>query len=1297
MNNKHTSSHSQTEVLWSTHIVSVADDEKQFTQSQPGISSAGAFMQETVVISESFKNYLHQLTRDPLAVFGILVSGLSLLFHQYQPDAVTLSLPALSDSGNGALLPVNLPAASDSTLKQYLGQSLQAIEDALNQEDKSASVSDNSSGILIYADWHTPPANEAAFPVRIKISLETDSIQLRYQPQAFSGQIAKRMQQHWQALEQELLTGDKVLAALNVVGEEEREYLFSRNQPLPAVKKGSVVDLFRESVQRYPDNAAVLFEGKTITYRELDEKSSRLACYFIQEMNVQPGSTVALMMQRSDAMIIAILGILKSGAAYVPVDPSYPKERIEYLLTQSGAGTLVLSSAQMFDVPFFTGQLFAIDLQLDELPEADETLLPVVNSGQLAYMIFTSGSTGKPKGVEVMHGSVVNYLTWAAGYYFTHNTEGGSFPLFTPVSFDLTVTSVFIPLLKGKMVEVYGEEDTAAVLGNIFSEAGVADTVKLTPSHLLLLAEMPAGPCPVRTIIAGGEALREDHVAIVRDKWPDIQLFNEYGPTEATVGCTVALIEDNINTIGQPITGAVIYLLNSHRQLLPAGVAGEIYIGGHCLARGYRGLPEQTALSFIDSPFEAGQKLYRTGDMGVWQEDGTLQYLGRRDAQLKIRGYRIEPGEIEQVLLLVPGIKDAAVVARRHNGHDTYLAAFYVTEQDNITEEQLKQHYERLLPVYMRPVQSVRLAAMPFTPNYKTDRQQLAVMDIQEKNDRFEAPVSDMEKALSAIFCEVLGRKKVGLHDGFFALGGDSIIGIQIVSRANREGIAITLKQLFKELSIANLAAVAGKASQPQAVQTPVHGTIPQTPVMQWFFEQEFPAMHQYTQSVLLETAGKVNVAVLEKALAAVITHHDALRMRIRKTNGAWEAYVPEQVAMDARITVKEFLVPDAAKWERLLKEDLEQQQQRLDIVEGPVITAKCYGFNEGKSMVFLLAHHLVVDGVSWRILLEDLATVYQQLLAAKPVLLPAKTTAFAAWATALLNYSASPALAGEYAFWTAEQRMSSKALPVDHHGQYGMNTVANMQVHSLQLTEAETQALLAEVHSAYNTNINDILLSALLLAFHRYTGRPDVLVAMEGHGREEILDNVDITRTIGWFTSVYPVLLECGNGGDTGAVIRAVKETLRAIPHHGIGYGLLKYGYAPAEVKEAVNAQPQPQIIFNYLGQSEQSLPAGGPWQLSAIQAGGERADEQQRSYVFEINAIVVNRQMMIDWAYCNRLHNAATIQTLTGYYLQALQELIAHCREVGSGNFTPSDFPDAGLQQEQLDLLISQFKLPG
>ncbi|HLB76738.1 MAG TPA: condensation domain-containing protein, partial [Candidatus Dormibacteraeota bacterium] len=572
-------------------------------------------------------------------------------------------------------------------------------------------------------------------------------------------------------------------------------------------------------------------------------------------------------------------------------------------------------------------------------------------------------------------------------------------------------------------------------------------------------------------------------------------------------------------------------------------------------------------------------------DVARWSPDGVLQYLGRTDHQVKIRGFRIEPGEVESALVGHPEVTEAVVIAREDSGHKRLVA--YLVPADSIlpSRSELRAWLKQSLPDYMVPSAFVVLDALPLTPSGKVDQRALPAPDLQpELESRYVAPRTDTERVLAGIWAEVLGVAQVGVEDNFFELGGDSILSIQVVSRARQAGLRLTSKDIFLYQSIAELATTVGEELAPGPVDHDlIVGPAPLIPIQHWFFETQPDARNHFTMSMLVELAEDLDTDALRRAMDAVVAHHDALRMRFEHVDGQWlqDVAPSESEELLRRCDLSDL---DGESQRDAMEQAAIAAQSNLDITRGPLLKAVLFTFGQGRRpQLFLAVHHLAIDGVSWRILLEDLETAYRQAAAGRPAVLAATSTPFTHWAHRLDDHVASGALDDDLAYWAQVSAAASADLPVDR---IGPNTVGSTRALSVRLGRADTDALLHKVPAVYRTHVNDVLLAALGRALSHWTGRDRVLVGVEGHGREEILDGVDLSRTVGWFTTQFPVALTAAHGGDWGEALKSVKEQLRAIPRKGLSYGALRYLSREDCPAGVLRDDSMPQIWFNYHGQ---------------------------------------------------------------------------------------------------------------
>ncbi|HBB30690.1 MAG TPA: non-ribosomal peptide synthetase [Cyanobacteria bacterium UBA8803] len=1070
--------------------------------------------------------------------------------------------------------------------------------------------------------------------------------------------------------------------------------------------------LFEQQVARTPDRIAVVFEDQQLTYAELNARANKLA-HYLQRLGVGSEVIVGLCVERSSSgatsltldLIVGLLGILKAGGAYLPLDPALPQEGLAFRLQDAGVSLVVSHSSLLSDKEFLSeGQRTVICLDTDwetiegECDWARRSRNPSskVKPENLVYVIYTSGSTGKPKGVAVEHQQLLNYT----------NAILERLDLFTCTSFatvstfaaDLGNTVIFPSLCSGGCLHIVSSERASnpEALADYFEHHPI-DCLKIVPSHLaaLLNSSRPESILPRQRLILGGEACHWTLIQQVRQLGAKCQIFNHYGPTETTVGVLTYAIEQERSEyggetvpIGRAIANTQIYLLDSYLQPVPIGVSGELYVGGAGVARGYLNQPELTHETFIPNPLAQtpGQRLYKTGDLARYLSDGNIEFLGRVDCQVKIHGFRIELGEIEAALRQHPAVRETAVLAREERESSKRLVAYVVPEkQSTLTTKELRQFLQEKLSEYMIPSAFVRLKVLPLTPNGKVDRQALPAPNLThcEWDEPFVAPRTSVEKVLAGIWTQVLRLEKVGIYNNFFELGGDSILSMQIVGRANRAGLQLTPKQLFEYPTIAELAAVASSSRTIQAEQGLVTGEVPLTPIQHWFFEQNLPQMHHWNQSVLLEMRQAIVPELLEQGVQKLLEHHDALRLHFVRQESGWQQVNANPDGVIPFACVDLSAVPETEQ-ESTLSAIATDLQTTLNLSSGRVVRIALFDLGTSQRLL-LVIHHLVVDGVSWRILLEDLQTAYQQLSQGQAIQLPPKTTSFQHWAERLTEYAQSEALQQELDYWLTQSRRQIAPLPVDFPGDN--NTVAHCNTISATLSQEETQALLQEVPAAYQTQINDVLLTALVQAVKQWTGESLLLVDLEGHGREEIFADVDLSRTVGWFTTLFPVLLDIGEASSPGDALKTIKEQLRNVPNRGIGYGVLHY----LSLRNS-SMETKAQIRFNYLGQSDQVLSESSLFASAQESSGSGRSLQGSRVYLLDINGIVAGGQLRLDWTYSEAIHCRDTIENLAGRFIEALRSLIAHCQSKEAEGYTPSDFPQMQLSQHELDELLAE-----
>ncbi|MFD3167087.1 amino acid adenylation domain-containing protein [Herpetosiphon sp. NSE202] len=1090
---------------------------------------------------------------------------------------------------------------------------------------------------------------------------------------------------------------EAALDQLTIISAAERAYLVDNlNASSQAyAKERSLGQWFEQQAHATPSAIALKFGAQQLSYGELNQQANQLAHSLIQR-GVGSDSLVGVSLERSPLLVVALLGILKAGAAYVPIDLSYPTERRAFIAHDSGASLLITSANWAAEVADQTRELIVIDRDWPSIAQSsNENPTRYPQPTNLAYVIYTSGSTGQPKGAMITHQGLTNYLTWATQAYPV--AQGVGSIVHSPIGFDLTVTSLFAPLLVGQTVILLPEANPLEDLAH-YLRSGQLSLLKLTPTHMELLNQLLKPEELAQSshaLVIGGEALLPNQIAPWLQHAPQTRLINEYGPTETVVGCCIYEVSNDAAftgsvPIGKPIANTQLYVLDRYGELCPFGVAGELYIGGDGVARGYHQRPSLTAERFVPNPFstEPGARFYKTGDLVRYRHDGNLEFLGRTDQQIKFHGFRIELGEIELALTAHPAIREAAVVARHvpHLPGEQHLVAYVSAKPDqSVQADGLRQFLAERLPEYMVPSIYMPLERLPITPNGKIDRRALPVPIASSlQRGEYHAPRNAVEQQLATIWASVLRLEQVGIDDNFFEIGGDSILSIQIVAKATSAGLKLNPHALFSHRTIRELAEVVGSGPSIDAEQGLIAGTVTLTPIQQWFFEQQQPHPAHWNQALLLAANTPIDAALLEQALQHVYAHHDSLRLRFTATDNGWK-----QQYSDASTIALQTI--DISKHINDLAQALETAAHRiqasLDLHHGPLFQVALIQTSEQQRLLFV-AHHLIIDGVSWRIVLDDLQTAYSQLQHATAVKLPAKTTSFKAWAERLPTYANQPTMAEVAQFWLPASDWPTQALPTDHAS--STNSIATSSHVEVALSVEATKALLYDVPHAYQTQINDLLLSALLQAFERWTGQNQLVVDLEGHGREPLFEDIDLSRTVGWFTSLFPVRLHSSDPHDPATTIKHIKEYLRAVPHNGLAFGLLRY--LNPELGSQLQALPAAQVSFNYLGQLDQGQEQAALLRLTQESVGATRHPASQRAYLIEINSSLVNHQLHVDWAYNSTIHEHATIATLANGFIEALQQLIAHCQAPNVGSYTPSDFPDEALSDDDLDAIMAQ-----
>ncbi|MEO7766560.1 MAG: amino acid adenylation domain-containing protein, partial [Ferruginibacter sp.] len=965
----------------------------------------------------------------------------------------------------------------------------------------------------------------------------------------YKSETINRMMAHFVLLLKSIVTTpQQKIGVLSMLAPSEKRALlvdFNNTQSdYPHTK--SIVALFEEQVSISPESIALVFEDQHLTYQQLNVRANRLA-HYLRNKGVQSETLVPLCIERSFELIIGILGILKAGGAYVPLDVDYPAERISFMLKDTAASIIVSSKESRLKLPVLQGvEIIEIDRHeiIDQQPASNPAIDLISNN--LAYVIYTSGSTGRPKGVMVSHGNVVSLVK---GVNFISLTKDDVLLSTGSPSFDATTIEYWGMLLNGGRLILCSETKLldSDLLKNEISARQV-NKMWFTSSWFNQLVESDITVFEgLQTIMVGGEKLSEYHINKMRHHYPLIEIINGYGPTEnTTFSLTYKINQIETGTsipIGSPLNNRYAYILDAAEQLVPLGITGEIYLGGAGLSRGYLNQPALTAEKFIADPYseKPGERLYRTGDLGRWLSDGNIEYMGRIDDQVKVRGYRIELGEIENVLQQSGLVNQSVVLAIDNKEGGSKRLVGYIVPNEDFTKDGMIAFLSSNLPGYMVPAVWVEMESMPLTSNGKIDKRALPDPEPVEATGSigYAAPRNDLEEKIAAIWQELLDVEKVGIYDNFFELGGDSILTIQLVSRIRRAGYELQVTDIFTYQTIATLSTIieessgAAKITGDQELLTGASGLLP---IQQWYFEKNTTAISHFNQSVLLGISKSITEAALNRAFELLMKHHDALRFKYTSNGDKWQQEYGNNISGFFSEDLQSVGVASLAAQ---ITAHADKHQRSLDIQKGELIRMVWMQTPDAEkdNRLLVVIHHLAVDGVSWRIILEDLELLLNEPGSERNGLLGQKTTSYRQWYEAVKKYSKSEALLSQQGYWMQATK-SYEPLPVDKNG----NAVAvakDMANLSMRLSVDQTRRLIQEVPRVYHTEINDILLCALAGTLAEWSGTSKVVIGLEGHGRESVSESIDTSRTAGWFTTLYPLLLETAAGSEAGNQIK--------------------------------------------------------------------------------------------------------------------------------------------------------------
>jgi amino acid adenylation domain-containing protein/thioester reductase-like protein/non-ribosomal peptide synthase protein (TIGR01720 family) len=1018
------------------------------------------------------------------------------------------------------------------------------------------------------------------------------------------------------------------IARLQLISDEEKQELltFSNTSPYP---EKPIHCLFEEQAAKTPDNIALVFRGKCLTYRELNKKANQLA-NVLTKRGVGPNHIVGLMVKPSLEMFVGIFGILKAGGAYVPIDPEYPNSRKKYIIQNGNIKLLLTSKKANLDVEL-------IDLKdVSLLQNEDQNLENRNELSDLIYVIYTSGTTGNPNGVMISHRSVANYVYWRIKTY--QLTDNDVTLQLLPFIFDGFASNIYACLLSGGKL-ILGDGIFNA--HHLVSEYQVTN-MSLVPSIYkeILQKATPESFQSLSFVVLGGEKADPELTGLSQSINSKLTLINEYGPTENTIATTafVGMDQETLSIIGTPVSNQQVYIMDKHHNLLPAGMPGELCVSGDGLARGYLNNQETTARKFVRNPFEPTKKLYCTGDIAKRHPDGNIEFIGRIDHQVKVRGHRIELYEIKEKLMKHKSIQLAIIVANDQQN----LCAYY-TVKEAVKVSELRRYLADELPNYMIPQYFKEMDKIPFLPSGKVDF--TALPSIERNQNSYEPPNNEIEEALVKIWEEILGLEGIGINDDFFELGGDSIKIIQVIGFLHEYNFKLKVQDFYKWPTIRELSdyikSMNKEKDQKETYQGIITGEVKLTPIQIWFFECGFTDMHHWNHSILLQSKVTLNKAIIKEVFTKIIEYHDALRMVYQFSNQEI-TQICRNIEGEKLFVLKQMDLTGYKNYRPIMQKKAGQLQSSIDLSNGPLVNLGLFKTLEGDFLLITI-HHLVVDGISWRIILDDLNTLFTQKIENKKLELTYKTESFKEWSNQLYNLADNKEFLEQGGYWRRLEETVISALPKDMD--VFEDKVKNSDDIQLKLSKNETEKLL-NTYKISGIEIKYIILTALGLAIKEWTGQSKILIDFESHGREGNYININITRTVGWFTNVFPIILNMINSEDLLEQIASVKESVLNTPDNGFGYGILKY-LTSAKNKSSLRFNLKPEICFNYFGQIDQNCDTE-VFNISNFSTGLARSVNSERQYTLEINCIIVDKEFMININYNRNRHKKDTMMQI-------------------------------------------------
>ncbi len=943
---------------------------------------------------------------------------------------------------------------------------------------------------------------------------------IQYNTDIYVEKRIRRMGEHFKILVSSVIENPRAkIKDLEIIGDEERNLLLNvfNNTKVNYSTDTTIIDLFEEQVEKTPDNIAVVFEDVELSYRELNRRTNIVAHYLCDDYGIESEDLIGVLLPRSEKMIITLLGILKTGAAYIPIDPDYPQERIDYILEDSNPRIVIGDKTAIYNS---NTRIIRIDdlLQTCGNIENPEQRYEPEN---LAYIIYTSGSTGKPKGTLIEHRGLFNYLSWMKKSY---GESTGNWSHITSYSFDLCVTALYSPLITGNRLLIYNSSlDVSEMLAKSFSDPDV-NSVKLTPSHILILENLDIDSTGIRYVFVGGEELKAESIGILREINSQIRIINHYGPTESTVGCITNSIEPcNVSlSIGKPVSNTQIHILDKDLSLLPIDIPGELCVSGSGLARGYLNMPELTDMKFIDNPFLTGERMYRTGDSAKWLDDGNIEFLGRIDNQIKIRGFRIEPGEIEKSLLRHDKISSVVVMVKEGFDRDRQLVAYLISCEE-LEISQIRSYLKLSLPDYMIPSFFVQMDSFPLTANGKIDRKGLPELDRAFSSGvKYIAPRNETEKKLIEIWRDVLDVENIGISDNFFELGGHSLKATRLVTRISKDmEVNVSLRDIFSKPTIGDLSEIINQSNkihykQIEAVQEKDSYDISSAQRRLWVLDQFDKESTAYNMPVAFVLDGKLKLDAFNQAYSFMLDRHESLRTIFVIKNG-----VPKQKILDKpgyNIEIVDLRNSNKNELQAGLLAETDILTP-FNLETGPLIRFTIVKIEDEKNQLLFNMHHIISDGWSMNIFIREFLVCYNSFREGNyPDLEPLRIhyKDYAAWQNNLFNSSF---INDQKKYWLDKLSGELPVLDLPSDKIRPVSQTFNGKSISFTLVK-ETFYALNYFCKESNVSLFMMLQALLKVLFHRYTGQTDIILGSPIAGRV----HEDLEDQIGFYVNTLPL-----------------------------------------------------------------------------------------------------------------------------------------------------------------------------